>query len=436
MTMYIISIVVAIALLVFLIFKGVNMIPASLIASLAAILLGGVDLWKGLSQGYGLTMGNYVKDFFLIFFLSALFGAVMSDSGAASKIASTLVNKIGENSVILVLLVVTLILSYGGIMTYLVAFTLYPIAVILFKEADIPIKLFPATILGIAATICMTTLPGSPQIQNIMPTQYFHTNIYAGPIIGIVCGIYVFAANYIYLKHSKKKCRRNGEHFVDLDPTSVEKESRSGHKMNFWVAILPIIVMLTLIFILKNKFDANFSVVIAMFTANILAFILFYKQLRSHISKTLETGTQNGINALMTTSAVVAFGGVATTSPQFANIVKAISNSHSNIYLISMLVVSIASGISGSASGGIGIWLNSFGKHLTMMNLNFSALHRLAVMSSGWTGCSPFSSGPVVASSVAHVKLKDSYPYIFVTCVVNPFIAMVIGYLMFSLGIV
>ena len=181
------------------------MVPASLIASLAAILIGGIDLWKGLSQGYATTMGNYVKDFFLIFFLSALFGAVMSDSGAASKIASTLVNKIGKSSVILVLLIVTLILSYGGIMTYLVAFTLYPIAVILFKEADIPIKLFPATILGIAATICMTTLPGSPQIQNIMPTQYFHTNIYAGATIGIVCGIYVFIANYLYFVNCNNK---------------------------------------------------------------------------------------------------------------------------------------------------------------------------------------------------------------------------------------
>ena len=101
-----------------------------------------------------------------------------------------------------------------------------------------------------------------------------------------------------------------------------------------------------------------------------------------------------------------------------------------------MLLVSIASCISVSASCCIWICLNSFVTHLEQMNLNFGALHRLAVMSSGWTGCSPFSSGPVVASSVAKVKLRDSYPYIFVTCVVNPFIAMIIGYLMFSVGIV
>lgn len=434
MALYITSVLVAIAILVFLIFKGVNMVPASLIASLAAILIGGLNIWRGLSQGYGVTMGNYVRDFFLIFFLSALFGAVMSDSGAASKIASTLVNKIGKSSVILVLLVVTLILSYGGIMTYLVAFTLYPIAVVLFKEADIPIKLFPATILGIAATICMTTLPGSPQIQNIMPTKYFHTNIYAGATIGIVCGIYVFVANYLYLKHAQKKCQENGEHFVSLgEQTDIKVDYE---KINFWLAITPILIMLILIFVLKNTLNANFSVVIAMFFANLSAFILFNKQLKNHFSKTIEKGTKNGVNALMTTSAVVAFGGVVTMSPQFTNIVKTLSNSHSNVYLISMLVVSIAAGISGSASGGIGIWLNSFGTHLATMNLNFGALHRLAVMSSGWTGCSPFSSGPVVASSVAHVKLKDSYPYIFITCVVNPFIAMIIGYLMFCIGLV
>lgn len=434
MALYITSVLVAIAILVFLIFKGVNMVPASLIASLAAILIGGLNIWRGLSQGYGVTMGNYVRDFFLIFFLSALFGAVMSDSGAASKIASTLVNKIGKSSVILVLLVITLILSYGGIMTYLVAFTLYPIAVVLFKEADIPIKLFPATILGIAATICMTTLPGSPQIQNIMPTQYFHTNIYAGATIGIVCGIYVFVANYLYLKHAQKKCQENGEHFVSLgEQTDIKVDYE---KINFWLAITPILIMLILIFVLKNTLNANFSVVIAMFFANLSAFILFNKQLKNHFSKTIEKGTKNGVNALMTTSAVVAFGGVVTMSPQFTNIVKTLSNSHSNVYLISMLVVSIAAGISGSASGGIGIWLNSFGTHLATMNLNFGALHRLAVMSSGWTGCSPFSSGPVVASSVAHVKLKDSYPYIFITCVVNPFIAMIIGYLMFCIGLV
>lgn len=434
MALYITSVLVAIAILVFLIFKGVNMVPASLIASLAAILIGGLNIWRGLSQGYGVTMGNYVRDFFLIFFLSALFGAVMSDSGAASKIASTLVNKIGKSSVILVLLVVTLILSYGGIMTYLAVFTLYPIAVVLFKEADIPIKLFPATILGIAATICMTTLPGSPQIQNIMPTQYFHTNIYAGATIGIVCGIYVFVANYLYLKHAQKKCQENGEHFVSLgEQTDIKVDYE---KINFWLAITPILIMLILIFVLKNTLNANFSVVIAMFFANLSAFILFNKQLKNHFSKTIEKGTKNGVNALMTTSAVVAFGGVVTMSPQFTNIVKTLSNSHSNVYLISMLVVSIAAGISGSASGGIGIWLNSFGTHLATMNLNFGALHRLAVMSSGWTGCSPFSSGPVVASSVAHVKLKDSYPYIFITCVVNPFIAMIIGYLMFCIGLV
>lgn len=429
-----IGIVISILVLVFLIFKGVNMIPASIIASLCAIVLGGIKFWNGVTKGFGMTLANYVQNFFLIFFLSALFGAVMSDSGAASKIATTLVEKLGKDNVILIMLVVTLILSYGGIMTYLVAFTLYPIALVLFKNADIPIKLFPASVLGIAATITMTTLPGSPQIQNIMPTNYFHTTIYAGSIIGIVCGLYVFVANFWYLKHVQKKFQKNNEHF-STEENIDDQENVEENTLNFWVALLPIIVLIAIIFALKGKMDSNNSVVIAMFIANILSFILFYKHIPK-VSETIDIGTKNGVNAIITTASVVAFGGVATMSPAFSSLMKSFVTQGSDAYIASIIMVSLASGVSGSASGGLGIWLNSMGSHLAQMNLNFSALHRLGVMSSGWAGCVPYSSGPVVATAVAKVKLKDSYPYMFITCVVNPLIALIIGYILFKVGIV
>lgn len=437
MILNIIGILISILVLMFLIFKGMNMIPASIIASLCAILVGGINISTGVTKGYIGSLSNYVEQFFLIFFLSALFGSVMSDSGAASKIAHTLVKRLGKNNVILIMFIVTLILSYGGIMTYLVAFTLYPIALVLFKEADIPIKIFPASVLGIAATISMTTLPGSPQIQNIMPTTYFHTSIYAGPVIGIVCGIFVFVTNYLYLKKALKKCAANNEHFLPSTDSKDQNaaENKEYLKMNFWIAILPILVLLIIIFVLKGRMDSNYSVEIALAVANVLAFILFLKRFQN-INLTIDIGTKNGVNAILTTASVVAFGGVVTISPAFTSLIKILLSNNSNVYLASILTVSIASGVSGSASGGLGIWLNSMGKHLATMNLDFGALHRLGVMSSGWLGCVPYSSGPVVASSIAKVKLKDSYPFIFVTCVVNPFIALILGYLMFRIGIV
>ncbi|MFD1484471.1 GntP family permease [Lacticaseibacillus baoqingensis] len=431
----ILGIVIAIIVLVVLIFKGVHMIPASLIASLVAIVLGGINIAKGINKGYMASVSNYVQQFFLIFFLSALFGAVMSDSGAASKIAHTLVAKMGKSSVILIMLLTSLILSYGGIMTYLVAFTLFPVALVLFKEADIPIKLFPASVLSIAATISMTTLPGSPQIQNIMPTTYFHTTIYAAPIIGLVCGVFVFVVNYLYLSHAQKQASAKGEHFVPMSEEDAQVVDVDSDNMNFWLSLLPIIVMLALIFFLKGRMDSNYSVEIAMFVANVLTIAMFFKRFK-HLGNTIDTGTKNAMNAILTTACVVGFGGVVAISPAFTELTKQLWQNDSHIYLTSMIVTSIAAGVSGSSSGGLGIWLTAMGNHLATMNLNFAALHRLGVMSSGWTGMVPWSSGPVVASSIAKVQLKDSYPYIFVTGMVVPFIALVIGYLMFRVGLV
>lgn len=428
------GIILSIIILVILIFKGMHMIPSSIIASICAILLGGIKIVTGV-KGYMGSLANYVEQFFLIFFLSALFGAIMSDSGAASKIAHTLVKRLGKSSVMLIMLVTALILSYGGIMTYLVAFTLYPVALILFREADIPIKLFPASVLGVAATISMTTLPGSPQIQNIMPTAYFHTTVYAAPIIGTVCGIFVFTVNYLYLAHAQRKAMLNGEHFIALDEEGIHGDKDKSESLNFWIALSPIIVIIVLIFLLKGRMDSNYSVALAMLAANILALVLFGKRFKN-VNNTIDAGTKNGMNAILTTASVVAFGGVISISPAFKYLLEQLLSDSSHVYFTSIIVTSIAAGVSGSSSGGLGIWLNSMGKNLATMNLNFGALHRLGVMASGWTGMVPWSSGPVVASSIAKVKMKDSYPYIFVTGMVVPFIALILGYLMFKIGLV
>lgn len=52
-----------------------------------------------------------------------------------------------------------------------VVFTLYPIALVLFKEGNVSKRLFPAALFAGCASFTMVGLPGSPQIQNIMPTE-------------------------------------------------------------------------------------------------------------------------------------------------------------------------------------------------------------------------------------------------------------------------
>ena len=84
------------------------------------------------------------------------------------------------------------ILTYGGVSLFVVAFAIYPIAKDLFRSADIPKRLIPATIALGSFTFTMTALPGTPAIQNAIPIPYYGTNVFAAPGLGLIAGAIMF----------------------------------------------------------------------------------------------------------------------------------------------------------------------------------------------------------------------------------------------------
>jgi H+/gluconate symporter-like permease len=94
-----------------------------------------------------------------------------------------------------------------------VAFVMFPLARELFRVADIPKRLIPATIaLGIF-TFTMTALPGSPQIQNIIPGQFFGTSSFAAPGVGLLGSVMILAMGMAWLEYRRRSLLRSGEHF-------------------------------------------------------------------------------------------------------------------------------------------------------------------------------------------------------------------------------
>ena len=51
------------------------------------------------------------------------------------------------------------------------------------------------------------TCPGTPQIQNIIPTQTLGTTTMSGAVIGIIAGIFMFIVGYIWLNKMIKVLR-------------------------------------------------------------------------------------------------------------------------------------------------------------------------------------------------------------------------------------
>jgi H+/gluconate symporter-like permease len=113
-------------------------------------------------------MGGFVDfaaKWFPIFLLGAVFGKLMEDTGAAKSLAQHIAKLFGSKRAILGVLIASAILTYGGVSLFVVVFAIYPLAIALFREANVSRNLLPATIALGAFTFTMTAVPGTPQIQ-------------------------------------------------------------------------------------------------------------------------------------------------------------------------------------------------------------------------------------------------------------------------------
>jgi hypothetical protein len=85
------------------------------------------------------------------------------------------------------------VLTYGGVSLFVVAFSVYPMALSLFRVADVPRRFIPAALAFGSVTFTMTSA-GSPEIQNWIPTKFLGTTPYAGWEVSLVVALMMASA--------------------------------------------------------------------------------------------------------------------------------------------------------------------------------------------------------------------------------------------------
>lgn len=434
----IIGIIIAIVCVVALIWKNWHMAIVSLVGALIVIIFNAMDPVSALTDTFMSGMSSFAGSWFLLFMLGAIFGKVMGDSGASVGIANSMLKLLGEKSVLLVIMLTGLVLSYGGIGTFVIAFSLYPIAVALFQKADIPKKLIVATIMICPATICMAMLPGSPSTQNLIPTEYFGTTAYAGAAIGIICSVIMFIAAYVFLSWQIRKAKVNGEHFEPSPGESIMDLSAvdEGKTPPTFACYIPIIVLLVLMFGIQFATDipSSFAVAIAMTSACLVGCILYRDRL--DIKDAVSNGGANGLGSLIATSAIMGFGSVVSASPAYERITTALVNMNANPLITALISINVIAAITGSSAGGLNIFLSSMGDYLSASGLNLAMLHRVVCIASSGFDAMPHASGMVVCNQVAKTSQKDTYRYVFITCALMPFCCAILACILGTLGIV
>ena len=433
----IIGLIVAIAVVVALIWKNWHMALVSLAGALVVILFNGMNPVSSLDTFMG-GMANFAQQWFLLFMLGSILGKVMGDSGASVGIANSMLKVLGDRSVVLVVMLAGLVLSYGGIGTFIIAFSIYPIAVALFQKADIPKKLIVATIMVCPVTVCMAMLPGSPSTQNLIPTTYFGTTAYAGPTLGIISSILMFVCAYLFLNWQIAKAKKNGEHFVasegevimDLDAAT------EGKTPETWKCYAPIVVLLVLMFGLQwlTSIPSTYTVACAMACAIIVGCILYHDRL--NIQDAVSGGAGGGLGALIATSSIMGFGSVVSASPAYQTITAALVNLSASPLVTALVSINVIAAITGSSAGGLNIFLSSMGDYLAASGLNPSMLHRVVCIASSGFDAMPHASGMVVCNQIAKTSQKDTYKYVFITCAIMPFCCAILAAILGTIGLV
>ena len=219
-------------LLIFLIFKGWNIWIISIISTLFLALTNSLNIEEVIFETYSSFFKNFVGNWFLLFILSSIFGKIMEKSGASVIIAKSLASKIEEKRAILIILIITFILSYGGINIFVIVFSVYPICLFLFSKLNIPKEVCPGLILAIPASITMVVFPGTPSIQNTIPTKYFGTTIYSAPLIGILTSIFIFLCDYYFYSYVIKKLKKTDKKFILDEGEKLENIEKKNTKLD------------------------------------------------------------------------------------------------------------------------------------------------------------------------------------------------------------
>src|SRR3954454_14987851 len=196
----VLAIVLALALLMAIAYRGLPVILFAPLCAMLAVGLSGRPLLPGYTETFMTAAAGYIRSFFPLFLLGAIFGKLMETSGAAGVIAAAIARSLGPRRAILAVVLACALLTYGGISLFVVAFAVYPFAAMLFRAADIPKRLIPGAIALGAFTLTMDALPGTPQIQNLIPTRYFGTDAYAAPLVGTLGGAAILAGGLLWLE--------------------------------------------------------------------------------------------------------------------------------------------------------------------------------------------------------------------------------------------
>ncbi|GAB2547894.1 GntP family permease [Rhodanobacter koreensis] len=447
----------ALCFLMFAAYRGYSVILFAPIAALGAVLLTEPSLVAPMFTGLFMDkMVGFLKLYFPVFMLGAVFGKLIELSGFSKAIVAATIGLVGRSRAVLSIVLVCALLTYGGVSLFVVVFAVYPFAAELFRASNIPKRLIPGTIALGAFTFTMDSLPGTPQIQNIIPTAFFGTNAWAAPWLGTIGAVFILIVGLAYLESRRRKAAAAGEGYGDnlLNEPVPFDYGKLAHPL---IALLPLVLVGVCNKLFTDliprvygetqsflpsvvgeakpvvqevaKIAAIWAVEGALLVGILCVLAFAWRPVTRQFADGSKAAVGGALLASMNTASEYGFGAVIAALPGFKLVADAL-HTIPNPLLNEAVTVTALAGITGSASGGMGIALaamaDTFIANAHAAGIPLEVMHRVAAMASGGMDTLPHNGAVITLLAVTGLTHRQSYKDIFAITVIKTLAVLVV----------
>ena len=472
--MGLVGILIALALLVWLAYRGWSVLVLAPAAALLAAAFSREPLLAHWTQTFMASAAQFIAQFFPIFLLGAIFGKLMEDSGSVAAIARFMTERLGPRRAVLAVVLAGAIVTYGGVSLFVAFFVLAPMALALFRSSDTPRRLVPAAIALGTMTFTMSALPGSPAIQNAIPIPFFGTTPFAAPGLGIIASAVMLAFGLWWLGRRTAAARKAGEGFgaapetgengagdelvreratvaQSFDPAEIAHGAPATDIPPVWQATLPLAVViavnLVMSFAVLPALDGAFlaeprwgatslpalggvwSVIVAL-AAAIVVLIALHRERLPALRLSVDAGANASVLPVLSVASLVGFGAVVAALPAFGAVRDGVLSIGGGPLVSLAVATNILSALTGSASGGLTIALDALGDTYMRLaaeaGIDPAALHRVAVIGAGSLDSLPHNGAVVTLLAVCGTTHAESYLDIVMAAIVGALLALTV----------
>ncbi len=171
------------------------------------------------------------------------------------------------------------------------------------------------------------------------------------------------------------------------------------------------------------------AIIVALVVASTLILAINWKRFTS-TKESINAGTMGSLLPIFNTASEVGYGAVIASLPAFRVVRDAVLGVSDNPLISLAVSVNVLAGITGSASGGMSIALQTLGETFRDLaeaqGISLELMHRVTTLASGGFDALPHNGAVITLLAICSLSHRQSYKDIAVVAVAIPVLALIV----------